>query len=165
MAVESTEEINDLVADIWGSVLGIPATPAAPEVHVDEPRLTGFVHIHGDWEGTVTVDCPMPLATQAAAAMFAMEVDELSKDEIDDALGEITNMTGGGIKSMMEGQCKLSLPTVIQGKGFTVRVRGTEPVFELFYSASDSWIVVRVLARVDAAPEDVAEHLLEEANR
>ena len=165
MALESTEEINDLVADIWGSVLGIPATPASPEVHVDEPRLTGFVHIHGDWEGTVTVDCPMPLATQAAAAMFAMEIDELSKDEIDDALGEITNMTGGGIKSMIDGQCKLSLPTVIQGKGFTVRVRGTEPVYELFYAAAESWIVVRVLARVDAAPEDVAEHLLEEANR
>lgn len=163
--MESTREINDLVGDIWGSVLGIPTTPASPEVHVDEPRLTGFVHINGDWEGTVTVDCPIGLAREAAAAMFAMEVDELSNDEVDDALGEITNMTGGGIKSMIEGQCKLSLPTVIQGKGFTVRVRGTEEIYELFYRAAGSWLVVRVLARVEAAPEDVAEHLLQETHR
>ena len=163
--MESTQEINDLVGDIWGSVLGIPTTPASTDVRLDEPRLTGFVHIHGDWEGTVTVDCPMGLATQAAAAMFAMEVDELSKDEIDDALGEITNMTGGGIKSMLGGTCKLSLPTVIQAKGFTVRVRGTEEIHELCYTAAGSWLVVRVLARVEADAEEVAEQLFQESAR
>jgi chemotaxis protein CheX len=165
MAVESSQEINDLVGDIWGSVLGIPAAPTSLDARVEEPRLTGFVHIHGDWEGTVTVDCPMGLATQAAAAMFAMEIDDLSKDEIDDALGEITNMTGGGIKSMLPGSCKLSLPTVVQGKGFTVRVRGTEEVHELCYSAAGSWMVVRVLARVDVEADALAAELLEESTR
>jgi chemotaxis protein CheX len=151
--MEANDEINELVGDIWGSVLGIPATPAPASVRVDELRLTGFVHIQGDWEGTVTLDCPLPLATTAAAAMFGMAVEELAKEEIDDALGELTNMTGGGIKSMLAGSCKLSLPTVIEGTGFTVKSPGATLVNELTYSADGSWIVVRVFERLD---EDLA---------
>jgi chemotaxis protein CheX len=159
--MEVNDEINELVGDIWGSVLGIPATPADSSVRVEELRLTGFVHIQGDWEGTVTVDCPVPLATTAAAAMFGMAVEELSKEEIDDALGEITNMTGGGIKSMLEGSCKLSLPTVIEGRGFTVNVPGAALVTDLNYSAGGSWLSVRVLERVDeAGPTSGSELIL-----
>jgi hypothetical protein len=65
---------------------------------------------------------------------------------------------------MLPGSCKLSLPTVIQGKGFTVNVRGTEQVHELCFSAGGSWMVVRVLARVDAEPDEVAE-MLQESTR
>ena len=159
--MHANEEINALVGDIWGSVLGIPATPSPGDIRVEEPRLTGFVHIQGDWEGTVTVDCPLPLATEAAAAMFGMAVDELAKEEIDDALGEITNMTGGGIKSMLEGSCKLSLPTVIEGKGFTVNVPGAAMIHDLTFSAGGSWMAVRVLERLDDTdPASVAEQIL-----
>ena len=159
--MEATEEINELVGDIWGSVLGIPASPAPASIRIEELRLTGFVHIQGDWEGTVTVDCPLPLATTAAAAMFGMSVEELAKEEIDDALGEVTNMTGGGIKSMLAGTNKLSLPTVIEGTGFKVNVPGCEMVNDLTYSAGGSWIAVRVLQRLDDTdPATVAEQIL-----
>ena len=158
--MEAMEEINDLVRDIWASVLGFEAEPAPPTVRVEEPRLTGFVHIQGDWEGTVTVDCSVPLAMTAAAAMFGMEIDELAKEEIDDAWGEITNMTGGGIKSMLPGSCKLSLPTVIEGTGFTINVPGTRLVRDLSYTAAGSWMVVRVLERQeDTDPSAVAHHI------
>lgn len=158
--MEATEEINDLVRDIWASVLGIDAEVAPDSARAVEPRLTGFVHIQGDWEGTVTVDCPLPLATTAAAAMFGMEVDELAKEEIDDAWGEITNMTGGGIKSMLPGSCKLSLPTVIEGTGFTINVPGTALIRDLTYAAAGSWMVVRVLERKDDTdPSTVAQHI------
>ena len=159
--MEVNNEIIELVGDIWGSVLGITAVPAPASLREEELRLTGFVHIHGDWEGTVTVDCPLPLATEAAAAMFGMSVEELAKEEIDDALGEITNMTGGGIKSMLAGSCKLSLPTVIEGKGFTVNVPGAALVTDLTYAAGGSWMSVRVLERLDESdPASVAEHIL-----
>lgn len=158
--MEAHDEINTLVGDIWSSVLGLSAEPAPASIRVEEPRLTGFVHIQGDWQGTVTVDCPIGLATTAAAAMFGMEVDELAKDEIDDALGEITNMTGGGIKSMLAGSCSLSLPTVIEGVGFKVNVPGTVVVDELTYAAGGSWMTVRVLEQQpDASPAHVAAHI------
>ena len=156
--MEATQEINELVRDIWASVLGLDAAPAPASARADEARLTGFVHIQGDWEGTVTVDCSLALATTAAAAMFGMEVDELAKEEIDDALGEITNMTGGGIKSMLPGSCKLSLPTVIEGTGFTINVPGTTLVRDLTYAAAGSWMVVRVLERRDRTDPSTVDH-------
>src|SRR3546814_9799281 len=88
--------------------------------------------------------------------MFGMEVDEVSKADIDDAIGEITNMTGGGIKSMLEGSCSLSLPTVIEGASFTVTSLGTEPIHELSYAVEDSWLAVRVLERKDDAAAPAA---------
>src|SRR3546814_3847166 len=147
--MDMTEDINQLVVDIWSSVLQMSAAPVPPVSRPDEVRLTGFVHISGDWEGTITVDCPLPLAASATAMMFGMEVDEVSKADIDDAIGEITNMTGGGIKSMLEGSCSLSLPTVIEGASFTVTSLGTEPIHELSYAVEDSWLAVRVLERKD----------------
>src|SRR3546814_5623621 len=111
--MDMTDDITQRVVDIWSSWLQMSAAPVPPVSRPDEVRLTGFVQISGDWEGTVTVDCPLPLAASATAMMFGMEVDEVSKADIDDAIGEITNMTGGGIKSMLEGSCSLSLPTVI----------------------------------------------------
>src|SRR3546814_5824183 len=86
--MDMTEDINQLVVDIWSSVLQMSAAPVPPVSRPDEVRLTGFVHISGDWEGTVTVDCPLPLAASATAMMFGMEVDEVSKADIDDARSE-----------------------------------------------------------------------------
>src|SRR3546814_13328927 len=74
--MDMTEDINQLVVDIWSSVLQMSAAPVPPVSRPDEVRLTGFVHISGDWEGTVTVDCPLPLAASATAMMFGMERSE-----------------------------------------------------------------------------------------
>lgn len=158
--MEAHDEINTLVGDIWSSVLGLSAEPAPSSIRVEEPRLTGFVHIQGDWQGTVTVDCPVGLAATAAAAMFGMALQELTQAEIDDALGEITNMTGGGIKSMLPGSCSLSLPTVIEGVGFKVNVPGTVIVDEATYAAGGSWMTVRVLEQqADVSPAHIAAHI------
>jgi chemotaxis protein CheX len=44
--------------------------------------------------------------------MFAMSEDELSEEEIRDAVGEIVNMVGGNLKGIVEGESSLSLPCV-----------------------------------------------------
>jgi CheY-specific phosphatase CheX len=45
-----------------------------------------------------------------------------------DALGEITNMTGGNIKALLPGACHLSLPAVVEGTSYTIRVPSTRIV-------------------------------------
>jgi chemotaxis protein CheX len=142
------DDVHQLVTEIWGAVLGLDVAPAA---RADGPRgvrtLTGFVHIGGDWQGTVTLECPADLATTAAATMFGMEEDELGREEVDDALGELTNMTGGGIKSLLPGSCTLSLPTVVEGNDYSVKVPGTEEVRHLTYACDGHPVVIRLLER------------------
>jgi len=77
-----------------------------------ESILAGCVHISGEWEGAVTLDCPSELAKKVASIMFSLTEDELSSDLIQDALGELTNMTRGNLKSLLPEPCYLSLPAV-----------------------------------------------------
>jgi CheY-specific phosphatase CheX len=143
------DDVHQLVTEIWGAVLGLDVAPSAPPEVAQTGRrtLTGFVHIGGDWQGTVTLECPAGLATTAAATMFGMEEDELGKEEVDDALGELTNMTGGGIKSLLPGSCTLSLPTVVEGVDYSVKVPGTEQVRFLTYACDGHPVVIRLLER------------------
>lgn len=146
------DDVIALVTDIWSAMTGIEITPLAA-LEVGGDSVTGFVHINGAWQGTVTLQCPAPLAATAAAAMFAMEVDDLTGEEIHDALGELTNMTGGGIKALLPGPSQLSIPTVVQGGQYRVSVPQTEQVAELHFGTVDAHITVRVLRRQVGATE------------
>jgi chemotaxis protein CheX len=64
------------------------------------------------------------LASAAAEAMFAAEPGSLSADEVSDALGELTNMIGGNIKSLLPAPSRLSVPSVAEGESYTVRIPG-----------------------------------------
>jgi chemotaxis protein CheX len=57
--------------------------------------------------------------------MFQLSEDEVAPDLIQDALGELTNMTGGNLKSLLPEPCFLSLPAVtMTQQGF--RIPGSE---------------------------------------
>ena len=54
--------------------------------------------------------------------MLGMECDEVN-DDLNDAIGEIANMLGGGVKQVLSKgglDVKLSTPTVISGEDYTV---------------------------------------------
>jgi chemotaxis protein CheX len=96
-----------------------------PDVAVpDEERLTGCVHITGEWRGAVLVEASDELSREAASAMFATPVADLSADEIADSLGELANMIGGNVKSLLPGPSTLSTPTVAQGPAYMLRMPG-----------------------------------------
>jgi len=146
VAAVNNEDVEQVVVDIWASILGLEVV-TAPEVEMTRPSVTGVVHISGESDGSVSLECPKGLAEQAAALMFGMSVDELGAGEMEDALGELTNMTGGGIKSLLPGQNQLSLPTVVEGTGYHLNVPGAVPVRAVWFACEGEPIVVRVYER------------------
>jgi chemotaxis protein CheX len=82
------------------------------------------VHVSGEWTGSVFVSCDLEVATAAAEAMFAADPGSLSADEVSDALGELTNMVGGNIKSLLPAPSRLSVPTIAVGVAGSVRIPG-----------------------------------------
>jgi chemotaxis protein CheX len=108
------QSLRDFADNIWTSMLGL-SLDAGPSGE-GEGHLTGCVAISGGWEGAVTVELSGPLARKVAAALFAMEPDEVGDGEVSDAVGELANMIGGNVKALMPGSCQLSLPSVVQGR-------------------------------------------------
>jgi chemotaxis protein CheX len=106
--------IRRSVEELWSSVLGLDIEPL-PNLGQAAPRaglLTGCIEISGLWQGTITLDCGPSLARKAAGIMFGVEPGQTSFDQIQDALGELTNILGGQVKALLPDPCRLSLPAV-----------------------------------------------------
>ncbi len=126
-AVVSTADITSIAQDVWSSFLSMELEPhpLGDEAPALEGRtMTGTVHVSGEWQGSVFLEVPSDLAQASAEAMFAADPGTLSADEVCDALGELTNMVGGNIKSLLPAPSKLSIPSVAEGESYTVRVPG-----------------------------------------
>lgn len=109
-----THDIDDLTRQVWENVLGQSVELAA--LNGTCPNVTSSVQIMGAWTGTVSLRMTTELATVIAGSMFEMEADELGQEEIDDAVGEMANMIGGNVKSLLPGPSQLSMPTVSGGE-------------------------------------------------
>ena len=142
-------ELSQIVEGIWNSMLGLDIQSAV-EPHADPQAaslLAACIQITGAWEGSVVLRCSPKLARHAAAAMFAAEVESISSGEMLDSLGELANMIGGGVKSLLPEICLLSLPTVVEGANFSLFVRGASPVQRSRFACQGESVWVTLLEK------------------
>lgn len=144
------KEICDYTESIWKSILSLDAKPAenGSSNSKNNYALAGCVQITGAWNGTVTVDYPMSLAKQVASIMFDLHGEPVENELIQDALGELTNMTGGNIKSLLPEPCFLSLPAVALTDS-AMRIPGSELVSKVTFKCNGENFQVSLLKKVD----------------
>ena len=148
------KEIYQFTKDVWSSILGLDITPIdhfkPSEI---EKTLAGFIQIMGAWEGTGNIHCPASMARKAAAIMFDVEEGKATMDEIQDALGELTNMIGGNIKSLIpeHENCHLSLPAVAI-TDHQLRIPGSVLVAKVNFSCGDKYFAVTLKKRGNRRP-------------
>ena len=115
------EEILGITRDVWESFTGRTIETTEEQVRPDGGDVTvGCVTVTGGWQGRVVLACPAQLARMAASAMFDLPAEKLDDEDVADALGELTNMIGGNIKSLIPGPSRLSMPAVTVGDAPTV---------------------------------------------
>ncbi|MBC8468804.1 MAG: chemotaxis protein CheX [Planctomycetes bacterium] len=87
---------------------------------IEGDSLLGSITFKGGLEGCFAICCSVPCAKTIALNMLAMDLsEELSEAEISDAIGEVTNMVMGGIKSRIldaVGNIEVSIPIVTRGQ-------------------------------------------------
>ena len=145
-------DLNEVIESVWTSMLGYDVTQCdAILEHAPEARvLVGCVQVTGDWELATLVHMPEELAIDVAATMFGMQANELSADEVRDALGEMANMIGGNIKGMLPGATRLSLPTISEGRDFRIGVPGAGVIASLTHECQQ-WLTRTDLIGRDGA--------------
>lgn len=146
------EQIAQIVSSILGTMIGWQVTPLSQQEVVpenpDQVSVTGCVTIGGDWEGCVILTMPQNIAHESADTMFALEPGVASKAEVRDCVGELTNMIGGNFKSQLEGKNVLSIPSVVEGKEYTVSSPGLQKVCDQYFEFEGKNFEVSVLQRV-----------------
>jgi CheY-specific phosphatase CheX len=81
-----------------------------------------------------------PFAIEAAAAMLSLPPAEITNEsEVNDLVGELANMLGGGLKSWLCDAgvtCVLTTPAVIRGTAFTVSAKPGIEVLQLGFDCN-----------------------------
>jgi chemotaxis protein CheX len=119
--VTATPELTDVRAiaeQVWSSSLG-EAEPLMPQPLVEgafpaEQAWSAAVTVSGGWDASVTVEVADRVAQALATTMLGTA--DVEDADIADAVGELVNMIGGNVKSLMPGPSTLSLPAVAAGR-------------------------------------------------
>ncbi len=89
--------------------------------------ITGMLNMEGDVIGSIAVGFDKNCILGVVSAMFGEEMSEMN-EEIDDAVGEISNMVAGQVTTKMAEigkKVKIKLTRVISGENHTVEHSGT----------------------------------------
>ena len=126
-----------------------PLTESVSHFHNSVSGMVGFA---GIYSGALSIHCPLSLARMITANMLGMEFEEVD-DDVNDALGEVANMLGGGVKHLLSAggmDVKLSTPTVISGENYKVKsLSDSNTVVIPFYHDDERFLVGLTLTRED----------------
>ena len=120
-------DVHAIVEQVWSSFLGdeeplLPCFAGPSDADATDAAFpaddvwSAAVSVHGGWTGTVTVELSSSVAHSLTRLMLAMEDEPLDDAEVADAVGELVNMIGGNVKSLMPGPSALTLPVVAAGR-------------------------------------------------
>jgi len=112
------ETVVEVMTDLWTSFLGdetlVEADPSlSPEGRED--RVVACVCVDGPWTGVFLVSTTRRAGRDVAAALLAVEEAEITDSDVDDAIGEVANVVGGNLKTLLPPPSSLSLPVVASG--------------------------------------------------
>ncbi len=143
------DALVEVAPEIWSMMLSLELDPTddAPEelFPPGSATTTGLVTLSGEWTGAIAVQCSVAAARRFAAAMFlADDPETMEPDEVNDAMAELTNMTGGNIKNLLPAAAKLGIPSVTEGTGYTLRIPRALPVHKLVYDCNGDPVLVTV---------------------
>lgn len=152
----SESDIQAITEGVWGAILGLTTQPcptwAVPAG--DDGFVTGVIRIEGAWQGAVTMHCPIGLARLAAGVMFGIEPDAATSEQVRDAVGELTNMTGGNLKALLPEPCDLFFPEILTGAE-RARAASGEPLLRVAFECEGQPFEIAIY---EGAPAAAAVH-------
>jgi len=106
--------------EVFETMVFMALEESGPEdADLSNVTLLGSITFKGDMEGCLGVCCDEACARTIAANMLGMDGDEVSEEDVSDAIGEIANMVMGTVKSRIQdevGTIEVSIPSVVQGR-------------------------------------------------
>ena len=142
----SVEMIGQIVESVFMTMMSLDVSPSDASWKPAGDRLTSFVHLTGDWNGAVLLDCNPRQACQFAGRILSMDPPDMVDDDVRDVLGELANMIGGNMKCGMPTGVRLSMPTVMEGRDYDMRICGAQVLERVAFQCAEGhfWVTVLV---------------------
>ena len=118
------------------------------------PQVVGTVGFLGEVNGLIYLYFEGDFAKHCTGHMLGMsdaEVDESGDEVINDAIGEITNMTVGSFKNGLSDQgypCKLTIPSILRGSNFSIEPISDSMRFIYSFDTEGQRLVADIILKV-----------------
>lgn len=113
--VQTTAAVFETMLGVSVTVLESPgAAPVTP--------LTAAVYYAGSWQGALLLECSERQASDWSKRL--MDIPEPAAADARDGLGELTNMLAGNLKPLLPPGVGISIPSVVEGSDYSLRVCG-----------------------------------------
>ena len=143
----SAGDLEQRVASVFETMLGVEMRTSDWPWCAEPNRVEASVHLTGSWSGVLILEVSPAQACLLAGRFLSMDPPEAMDNDVRDVLGELANMIGGNLKSDFLPNGKLSLPEVVDGKDFRVRMCGTSVAARAGFECEEGVFWVTLLAR------------------
>jgi hypothetical protein len=114
--VAESEALDELFVEVLGSLFNEQAMTIGvgdPRA-ISGPRAVSRVAVRREADGShVFVEVRMGVQTAKALAAWMLSVPDPDCLDVLDAVGEVANILAGGVTSLIDGPCQLSLPHAV----------------------------------------------------
>jgi chemotaxis protein CheX len=162
------ENIARAVGDVFKTMLGKEPTLTPVAKNLEEvwpsqsplaenprPHVVGTVGFIGEANGLIYLYLDLAFARLCTCHLLGMTEAELSEagDEvINDAIGELTNMTVGSFKNGLCDAgypCKLTIPSILHGSNFTIEPISSVTRYIYHFDCAGHRIIADILMKQD----------------
>jgi len=144
MTEPSLHDVVSLTQEVWTSFLGYDEPLFEGESLPDDTTVvSATVSVSGAWAGVISLQVSEAMAHRITAAMLG-GTDPVDDSDVSDAVGELVNMVGGNVKSLMPGPSTLSLPVVARGRVFWPQESAEVVRADLTWAAEPVCVAVHV---------------------
>jgi len=123
--VKYAQDIAAATQEIFSSMVMLDVTPGEPFERADSnlvDSVSGIIGLAGTIKGMLAIHLPDKAALAITTAFLGMDVEEIDED-VCDAVGELANMLGGSMKTILDpggSNVQLSVPSAIHGEEYAV---------------------------------------------
>jgi len=147
-------DLAQIVQSVFATMVSLEIVSCSEAWSPDGNRVTSAVHLSGDWNGVVLLECERRQACAFAARFLSIDAPDSVDDTVRDVLGELANMIGGNLKCVVARGIALSMPSVVDGGDYRMRFCRAELMLQCAFDSSDGIFWVSILTE----PEKPQDH-------
>ena len=157
------EYINRAVTDVFKTMVGREPTFVSQgetirgrhmrEMDPNRPQVVGTVGFVGECNGLIYLHLDLAFARSCTCQLLGMteaELDIAGDEVINDAIGELTNMTVGSFKNGLcdaGHPCKLTIPSILRGTNFSIEPISSAVRHVYYFDCAEHRVVADILMK------------------
>jgi len=155
--------INRAVTDVFKTMVGRQPTFCTQEDHApgkslllsepQRPQVVGTVGFIGECNGLIYLHLDLAFAKVCTCQLLgvtAVELEEMGDECINDAIGELTNMTVGSFKNGLcdaGHPCKLTIPSILRGTNFSIEPISSAVRHIYYFDCAEHRVIADILMK------------------